>query len=153
MTDSRHPQGASPPCYAAPLDDQVLAARLNELVEGERAGARGLLEMRAGCEDPELAEVLDRVARDEARFCAMLGRHVERLGGVASRVTGAFYDKLLAREGRNAQLQLLDRGQSVVVRVLDELLEQPLDKDLRDDLQEMRDTHVHNIALCDRFVD
>lgn len=158
---------ASPACYRHLFDDAALIERLNTLIEGERAGARGVLEMRrgllemrrglpaaqAGDSPPELPPLLDQVARDEARFCAMLSRHVTRLGGVPSRAVGVFYDKLLARDSLPARIDLLDRGQSAVVRVLDELLEQPIDAPLRRDLTEMRDVHVVNIERCARFAD
>lgn len=145
-----NPRGfASSPCSA---HEFALAERLNELLESERAGARGLIQMKSECEDAELADVLERVSHDEARFCAMLGRHVARLGGTPSRETGAFYDKLLARETRIDQLRLLDRGQSAVVRTLDAMLAEPLDPALRRDLEDMRATHVQNIALCARYL-
>lgn len=146
---------ASPPCYQhefeARLTPEAVAARLNELLEGERAGARGLIDMKAASGDPELAGLLDAVARDEARFCAMLGHHLTRLGHVPSRKTGVFYEKLLARETLAARLQLLDRGQSAVVRMLDELLPSIRDPALEADLSEMRDTHVENIRKCAEF--
>lgn len=146
-----HRDSASPPCYQHQFDDTALIAALNTLVENERAGARGLIEMRAACRDPLLAELLDDVARDEARFCAMLARHVESLGAAPSRATGGFLDKLLARESQAEQLMLLDRGQAAVVRSLDELLELPLEQALRRDLEEMRTVHLQNIQRCARF--
>lgn len=154
--DDREPRPfASPPCYQheveAPLTLEDIAARLNELLEGERAGARGLIDMKAASDDPQLSALLDAVARDEARFCAMLGRHLTRLGHAPSRRTGVFYEKLLARETLAAQLQLLDRGQSAVVRMLDELLLSIRDPELLADLGEMRDTHIENIRKCAEF--
>jgi hypothetical protein len=159
--DSERPrQFASPPCYAhefgaseaTRLTAAEVAARLNDLLEGERAGARGLLDMQAG-HDAALARLLDEVARDEARFCAMLARHVSRLGHTPSRQTGAFYARLTAKPTLQDKLRLLDRGQSAVVRLLDELLPSVEDAALRDDLLEMRDTHVRNIERCAAFLD
>jgi nitronate monooxygenase len=147
---------ASPPCYQHEFDvgpepllgaDEV-ARRLNELLEGERAGALGLNDMKADEGDPALATLLDAVSRDEARFCAMLGHHLTRLGYTPSRATGVFYEKLSARKTLVDKLQLLDRGQSAVVRLLDELLPSIQEQDLCEDLLEMRDTHVRNIERC-----
>lgn len=146
---------ASSPCYqheldgtpSEPLSTERLAARLNELLEGERAGARGLIEMRSGHDD-ELGRLLGAVAQDEARFCAMLGRHLARLGYPPSRETGVFYHKLAQRQTLADKLRLLDRGQAAVVRALDGLLEAIDDPELRADLEEMRECHVRNLEAC-----
>jgi hypothetical protein len=155
-----HPQYASSPCYQHEFEDagtpalslDEIARRLNELVEGERAGARGLIDIKASVAGSPLGELLDRVARDEARFCAMLGRQLSRLGFPVSRETGVFYEKLLKRETLDDQLRLLDRGQSAVVRMLEELLPSVRDAELHADLVEMRDTHVENIRACAEFL-
>ncbi|MGE0625594.1 MAG: DUF6306 domain-containing protein [Pseudomonadales bacterium] len=152
-----HRPYASPPCSqhefdAAPaLSLEEIAGRLNELLEGERAGARGLIDMKAASGDAALTELLDAVARDEARFCAMLGHHLERLGYTPSRKTGVFYEKLKARETLEAQLHLLDRGQSAVVRMLDEILPSVREPELLADLTEMRETHIENIRRCAEY--
>jgi len=155
------PQYASSPCYlheleeagtpALPLDE--IARRLNELVEGERAGARGLIDIKASVARSPLGVLLDKVAKDEARFCAMLGRQLARLGFPASRATGVFYEKLLKRETLDEQLRLLDRGQSAVVRMLEELLPSVQDAELHADLVEMRDTHIENIRACAEYLE
>ena len=148
---------ASPPCYqheleAVPeLTAEEIATRLNVLLEGERAGARGLIDMKGESDDPALVELLDAVARDEARFCAMLGHHLARLGHTPSRKTGVFYEKLKARETLEARIHLLDRGQSAVVRMLDEMLPSIRDADLLTDLTEMREIHVENIRRCAEY--
>lgn len=151
--DPRPP--ASPPCYAdqeapqdGPLSDLAIARRLNEMIEGERAGARGLIDMVRVEGTGELADLLDAVARDEARFCAMLTRHVRRLGATPSTATGIFLDKLHRREGLQARLDLLDRGQKAVVRSLETLLPLVEDAALRADLDDMRAVHETNIARC-----
>lgn len=152
MSDEHPRQYASSPCYQHEFETAGLIARLNELVEGERAGARSLIQMTAGRSADELNAVLGDVARDEARFCSMLRRHVTRLGGTPSERTGVFLDKFIARESELDRLKLLDRGQSAVVCVLDELLGQPLDQPLRTDLEEMRQVHIDNIERCGRFL-
>ncbi|MEQ8860888.1 MAG: DUF6306 domain-containing protein [Pseudomonadales bacterium] len=151
------PRGyASPVCYAhefdvPPLTLDEVAVRLNDLLEGERAGARGLIDMKAGRDD-ELGRLLDAVARDEARFCAMLSHHLTRLGYAPSHETGEFYDKLARREDLDAKLRLLDRGQSAVVRLLDELMPSVDDSRLLADLREMRDVHVRNLEKCAAYL-
>jgi len=144
---------ASPPCYAheltpEPASDAEIVKFLNELLEGERAGAQGLNDMAKATSDPALAALLRDVARDEGRYCVMLRGHVLRLGAAATDATGVFYQKLMAREGLAAKLSLLDRGQSAVVRAIEQMLPRIVDATLRADLVEMRDVHVRNIARC-----
>ncbi len=146
----------SAPCSAHEqpvMDDGELAARLTELLEGERAGARGLVELKKTCAgNAELASLLDAVGRDEARFCVMLRGALERLGTAPSRKIGVFYHKLQQREGLPEKLKLLDRGQRAVVHALDELLPRVRDRELALALEEMRETHVRNIELCAAFL-
>lgn len=151
---------ASPPCFQHELegacsnemDREYVLTRLGVLLEGERAGARGLRDTRGEFGDGPLAELLAEVRRDEARFCAMLTQQIERLGGTPTRATGVFYDKLLSRPDPQARLRLLDRGQKAVVGMLDELLGRTLDMELRRELEEMREVHVTNIARCAEYL-
>ena len=161
MNDGEETRGyASPPCSRHELETEEFAgmnvqrvvAALNGLLEGERAGARGLRDTVPSFEAGDLADLLAVVGRDEARFCAMLSRHVERLGGIPTRETGVFYQKLLEREDPQARLRLLDRGQKAVVNALDTLLADTLDAELRRDLEEMRDVHVQNIERCAAYL-
>lgn len=129
------------------LDRAETLELLNLLLEGERAGARGLGAI--GREAPaEHRSLLADIARDEARYCAMLTGHIERLGGKPSKKTGSFYDKLIGTDGLGAQVDLLDRGQGWVVRKLGEILPRIEDTDLHRDLQEMLEVHQRNIASC-----
>jgi hypothetical protein len=151
---------ASSPCLAGELDSEgrmplcsaEIVELLNQLVEGERAGARGLIDMDTEVENAALRELLTAVAKDEARFCAMLSHHVSRLGATPSRLTGVFYDKLKARETLADKLKLLDRGQSAVVRMLVDAIPRINDTALRNDLDEMREVHVRNIESCARYL-
>ncbi|MEZ5561048.1 MAG: DUF6306 domain-containing protein [Pseudomonadales bacterium] len=159
--DREYREYASPPCFAHELQDGCavpltlaeLTTQLNVLLEGERAGARGLIGMAAGCPGEDLRRLLEQVARDEAACCSMLIRHLKRLGGAPSRETGVFYDKLQARESLQERLRLLDRGQTAVVRTLDGLLRHVDDPALRTDLEHMRALHVRNVALCAGYLD
>jgi hypothetical protein len=130
-----------------PLRDDEIVARLNDLLEGERAGAQGLHEL-AKRHAGDVASLLDSVARDEGRFCVMLRRHITRLGGEPSDKTGVFYDKLMGKLTFASQLKLLDRGQGAVVTMLDEILSRLDDAELAGDLREMREVHVVNIRRC-----
>jgi hypothetical protein len=149
-TDANPP--ASPPCYRheldrPPLEGAELIDWLNELLEGERAGAQGLSDLAKRHAEP-IATLLRDVARDEGRFCVMLRRHIVALGGEPTTATGVFYDKLMARETLADQLKLLDRGQGAVVRSLEAQLARLTVPELIADLTEMLDVHVVNIARC-----
>ena len=151
MTHENEREPSSSPCYAddlrrEPYGQTELLALLNELLESERAGARGLNELSKRPNPPELVSLMQSLAKDEGRFCVMLRKHIRRLGGTPSAATGAFFEKLTAREGLAAQFSLLDRGQSAVVRMLAEMLPRLGDEDLHADLLEMHDVHVDNIA-------
>jgi len=147
---------ASPPCFMHELDPSYLGylcaeetlSLLNLLLEAERAGARGVMAMAREAQGPELARALNAVARDEARFCAMLTRHVRRLGGEPSTATGSFYDKLMARRGDVDRMVLLDRGQTWVALKLKEALPKIADAELSRDLRDMLDVHEKNIRRC-----
>jgi hypothetical protein len=147
---------ASPPCFMHELDPSYLGymnrdellTMLNELLEAERAGARGVAALARRQSEGPVGRALHDVAADEARFCAMLTRHIRRLGGQASRTTGGFYDKLMAQRELAAQLRLLDRGQGWVVRRLREALGRIGDDALHADLRDMLDVHERNIVRC-----
>lgn len=151
---------ASPPCFmhefatweAEPMSLVELRGLLNELLVGERAGARSVGEMCRETVSPDLHIVLHDVAKDEARFCAMLARQIERLGGTPNRATGGFYEKLRILETPGERLSLLNCGQSWVVRRLREALPRIGDEQLRRELQEMLEVHLANIERCEAFV-
>ena len=131
------------------LDRAALLALLNPLLEGERAGARGVGAMsRQTAASPETRAILRAIASDEARFCALLIRHVARLGGAPSPQTGAFYTKLAALERADERLELLNRGQGWVVRKLTDALPRIADAALRADLRDMLEAHLRNIERC-----
>jgi nitronate monooxygenase len=158
-SDDDRPTYASPPCLMHEVDPTYLGYMntaemidlLNTLLEAERAGAKGVGEMSGVERDPKLAPLLQDVAKDEARYCAMLTRHIVRLGGTPNNATGAFYEKLRDAPSLERKLDLLDRGQGWVARKLREALTKIDDPMLYTDLVEMADTHDRNIAACRAF--
>lgn len=150
---------ASPPCslheadpsYMGYLSNAEIVDALNELLEGERAGARGVNEIARETANPDVRATLSAVAKDEARYCAMLYGHIERFGGRPTRATGAFLEKLHAADGHSAKITLLNKGQAWVSRRLAEILPKVVDADLHRDLREMKDTHDANISRCRPF--
>ena len=147
---------ASPPCFMHELDPEYLGymgaketiALLNTLLEGERAGSRGLAAMAGQTAGSAGYAILHHIAQDEARFCAMLTRHIKRLGGAPSPKTGAFYDKLTALETTCERVDLLNRGQAWVVHKLRDALPKIGDSALQRDLKDMLEVHEENIRQC-----
>jgi hypothetical protein len=150
--DTEHVDVASPPCfmgevvstYLGHLSREETLDLLNLLLECERAGARGLMDLSHKAVDAEARDMLRDIADDEARFCAMLAKNIERLEGIPSRMVGAFYDKLRAESDLAAQLTLIDRGQDWVARKLREALPRIPAEGLRRDLREMLAVHERN---------
>ena len=106
------------PAYMGFLRDDEVTALLNELLAAERAGARGVATMARRTEVDDGHSLLQRVAHDEAAFCAMLSRHLKRFNAEPTSATGVFYDRLIAMEDYLQQLAFLNRGQCWVVRKL-----------------------------------
>lgn len=150
---------ASPVCYAGAADDAYmgyagrdeLLTALNELLEAERAGARVTLHSLKAAADPEMAALVKAIHGDEARWCAMLGRQIRRLGAIPSRRCGAFYGKAMAIADPVDRLVFLNRGQAWVVRKLQALLPRVRDDALHAALREMLESHVENIGRAEQL--
>jgi hypothetical protein len=151
---------ASPVCFASEGSDEYVGyagrdeilARLNELIEAERAGARVALDTLRSSDDPPLAALMRAVRRDESRWCAMLTREVRRLGGSPSRRCGAFHAKAMAIPDLRERISFLNRGQTWVARKLSELVPRVRDERLQDELRRMRTGHDENIAVAEAFL-
>jgi len=142
---SARPAASTAEPLVAPED---LIASLNELLEAERAGARVALETARSIKVPAVAELLQHIQHDEARWCAMLLRRIRSAGGTASPRMGAFYEKAMAIGDPAARIAFLNRGQGWVVRKLRELLPKVRDAALQADLSHMLSSHVANITLA-----
>jgi len=147
----------SPACSMHEADDgymgyatkDELVGFLNELLEAERAGARVTLETARGASAPQIADLMLAVQKDEARWCAMLSRHLKAIGATPSSRTGAFYEKAMAIADLGDRLTFLNRGQGWVVRKLREALPRVRDDGLHRDLADMLQSHEVNIALAE----
>lgn len=158
--DEPTPEANSPACSMHEADDAYLGfagkdeliASLNELLEAERAGARVTSKSARAAAGGPLTALLRAIERDEARWCAMLHRHVTALGATPSAQVGAFYGKAMAVADLGERLAFLNRGQGWVVRKLRELLPRVRDDRLHADLAEMLRSHETNIALANDAV-
>lgn len=135
-------------------DRSDLIGALNELLEAERAGARVALASRHPAIDAGHQALIHAVHADESRWCAMLSRQIERLGGDQSPKCGAFYEKAMRISDMSERLAFLNRGQAWVVRKLEALLPQVGDDSaLHADLGAMLDSHRVNIRLTQDYLD
>ncbi len=142
---SMHEAGDAYMGYAAAPE---LEGFLNELLEAERAGARVTLESARVAHDGPIAELLRAIHRDEARWCAMLARHLEARDVKPSPKVGAFYDKAMGIDDLRERIVFLNRGQGWVVRRLREMLPRVRDEALQADLTQMLRSHENNIDLA-----
>lgn len=130
-----------------------LVARLNVLLEAERAGARVVLAYMTEFEpDSAVHAALRAVQHDEAANCGVLLDLVRRLGGEPSAATGDFAERALALREPRERLAFLNRGQGWVVRRLEQILAMTDDAALTAPLTTMRDSHATNIATCDALM-
>jgi len=149
---------ASPVCFAGTMDYQYsdyippvgLLAALNELLEAERAGALSTLQTAREIKDAPLRQLILDIHRDEARWCAVLTQAIQKLNGEPSRQVGAFLEKIMSIDDLPARLTFLNRGQSWVVRRLQDLIPKIKDDSIRADLIMMLKSHEHNIRLIER---
>ena len=125
-----------------------IAAKLNELLEAERAGVETLAALKRA--HPEYEAQLEAVMKDEAWSCAGLHRAVEALSDVPTTATGDFATRVMALEGLVERLNLLSRGQRWVIRRIDALLEDPLSAETQEFLREMKVAHQKNVDWCDQ---
>ncbi|MGE0386025.1 MAG: DUF6306 domain-containing protein [Gammaproteobacteria bacterium] len=127
-----------------------LVARLNALLEAERAGARVALVFQSQfAPGSAVHATLHAVHRDEAHNCGVLIDLIERLGATPGTATGAFATRAIALREPRERLAFLNRGQAWVVRKLGEALELTDEAAIRAPLARMLDSHAANIQACE----
>ena len=127
-------------------------ARLNELLEAERAGVETLSRLLPAAPDPAARRLFEAVRDDEAWSCAGLVRAIRDLGAQPTSAKGDFAGKVMAEPTLAARLSLLNRGQEWVAKRLDVLVAARLSAASTEFLTEMRARHVRNIEACERLV-
>ena len=129
-----------------------MVERLNDLLEAERVGvdaACGLVPMATTL---AMRRLFEKLRDDEAWSCAGLNRVIKHLGGKVSHDTGDLGQKVLAGPSLRERLSLLTRGQARVVRQLDRILEEELDREAGGFLRQMRALHAENVHLCEGLI-
>ncbi len=142
---------ASPACLAHEMEDSYmgfapadeLVARLNALLEAERAGARLALGLAAGAGG--LQPLMIALHGDAVRWCGVLAAAIDRRGAVASSRTGALYAEAMACPDAAARLARLGRGQARMAAALRALLPTIRDDALHAELAAM-------LAACERRI-
>lgn len=133
-------------------DNARMIEFLNTLLEAERAGAKAATAFRHEYAGGPAEALIETVRHDETWCCGMLSRWITRLGGAPTSQTGSFLEKILGKQGLEARLAFLNRGQDWVVRELEGMILALDDGELRADLQHMLDMHKTNIAQCAAFL-
>jgi hypothetical protein len=126
--------------------------RMQELLEAERAGVKCLSAMADSSPEGEKKDFLVFLRNDEGRFCSGLYGLIKARGASPHDRVGAFAEKVLALAGEAERLALLVKGQSWVVRKIDEIPPgemTPREKEFFDD---MRKAHVVNIDACRKYL-
>ncbi len=123
---------------------------LNTLLEAERAGAQVAAQTAKETDDETVASLMAVVRQDEARFCAMLVRNIEKLGAIPSKNVGDFLQRCMAIPDMGERIDFLNRGQGWVAKRLREVIPTVSDADLHSELQDMLDVHITNIEVSNR---
>jgi nitronate monooxygenase len=132
---------------------EELHSTLNLLLECERAGAKLLSAWLDELpRSSPLYERLREVQGDEARNCAVLMHYILDAGGMPGTRIGDFFLKGLGVREWRERLEFLNRGQAWVARRIAAALPCVECARTRQALEEMRDSHLANIAICERLL-
>ncbi len=129
-----------------------MIGRMQELLEAERAGVKCLQAMAQEAPAGEKKDFLTALRNDEGKFCAGLYRLIEARGAAPSDTVGPFADKVLALPGEAERLALLIKGQSWVVRKIDEMPQADMTPNEKTFFAGMREAHVVNIEACRKYL-
>ena len=122
--------------------------RMQELLEAERAGVKCLDVMADHATDMGKKELFSLFRNDEGKFCAGLFRMIQARGAAPTKNVGAFADKVISLPTEAEQVGLLIKGQSWVVRKIDEIPPAELGPEEKTFFADMREVHVVNIEKC-----
>jgi len=126
----------------------TLIDRLQELLEAERAGVKCLDAMADHASDMGKKELFTLFRNDEGKFCSGLFGFLQARGAVPTTNVGAFADKVIALATEAEQVALLVKGQSWVVRKIDEIPPTEMNAEEKAFFADMREVHVVNIEKC-----
>lgn len=117
---------------------------LQELLEGERAGARLALDTLKETTDEQQKMLLNQIHIGEAESCRRIRNCIKYLGGQPSLNTGDFYIRAMSIEDIVDRLYFIDRGQRWVINKLNKNLELITSDFVRNELENVLQTHILN---------
>jgi nitronate monooxygenase len=129
----------------------TLIDRMQELLEAERAGVKCLDVMADHAVNMEKKELFSLFRNDEGKFCAGLSRLLQARGAIPTKNVGAFADKVIALPTEAERVALLIKGQSWVVRKIDEIPPEEMNAEEKAFFADMREVHFVNIEKCRKF--
>jgi len=130
----------------------TLVDRMQELLEAERAGVKCLDVMADQASDMGKRELFTLFRNDEGKFCAGMFGFLQARGAAPTTNIGAFADKVIALPKEAERVALLIKGQSWVVRKIDEIPPGEMNAEEKAFFADMREVHVVNIEKCREFV-
>lgn len=136
-------------CFDCQADDKLVGL-LNQLLEAEKAGVETMDYLLNTYPDVELAAFMKLIKQDEAWSVNGLIQSVRREGGMPSKETGDFTEKVKAKETFAQKIGLLIKGQAWVARKIDDALAYGMDEQTKTFLLEMKRRHLDNIAAVEQ---
>ncbi|SLK08879.1 DUF6306 domain-containing protein [Novosphingobium mathurense] len=151
---------ASPVCYADEASDAYMgyAQRyeildvLNGLLEVERACSRIALASSQLQETAGYHHLMVGIHDHAARWCGLLGRHIQSLGGYPSQKTDTFFKETMALSEPLERLTFFNLEQTQMVRRLEHLLPRIRDDVLHGDLKALTDKKRADIEWSNEYL-
>jgi len=134
------------------LVDRAAVERFKDLLEVERAAAASVSGLIPMATTPAMGRLFAKLRDDEAWSRAGLTRVIKHLGGKPSPDTGNLAQNVQAGPSLRERLGLLNRSQAWVVKRLDRILEEDLDRETGGFLRQMRSLHAENVHLCEELI-
>lgn len=117
---------------------------LQELLEGERAGARLALDTLKETTDEQQKMLLNQIHIGETESCRRIRDCIIYLGGQPSLNTSDFYIKAISIENIVDRLYFIDRGQRWVIKKPNKNLELITSDSVRNELENVLQAHILN---------
>ncbi|MEB0121595.1 DUF6306 domain-containing protein [Pseudomonas sp. CCI1.2] len=117
---------------------------LQELLEGERAGARIALDSLKEAHDERQATLLSQILIGEVESCRLIINCINYLGDLPSPNIGDFYIKAMRIENIIDRINFIDKGQRWVIKKINKHLELTSSEFVRKELEMVLDIHILN---------
>lgn len=125
---------------------------LNELLEVERVGVTAAEDLIPLATSPAMSRLFGKLRDDEGWSCAGLMRVIRHLGGRVSSGQSELGGPLETVPSLRERLASLNRRQTWVLRRLDRVLEEDVDRESGGFLRQMRSLHAENVHRCEELI-